>query len=76
MEVTPVAFTTYAALHQQLLDDLADGNYRSVKSYSVGTRQVSYHSMSELLELIAWAKTMAGLESGAARGRTYVKRRV
>lgn len=75
-----MAFTTWTALHQQLLDRLADfvaGKAFVASSVKVdtgaGSRDITYRTIGELKEAIEYVGTMASFESGNAVGRTYAK---
>jgi len=75
-----MAFTSWTALHQSLLDRLADfagGKSFIAESASVNTgsvsRDIKYRNIDELRQAIEYAATMAAYESGAAVGRTYAK---
>lgn len=69
-------FTSWISLREQMLDDLASGNWRKVSSYSVSTagasRSITYRSFSEFREILAWVTDQAAQESGVAayHGRT------
>lgn len=69
-------FTTWTALREQMLDDLASGNWRKVSSYSLSTagasRAITYRSFAEFRDILAWVTDQAAQESGvpAYHGRT------
>ena len=72
------AFTSWRALHRQLLDDLASKSYRTMQGYTVtaggagGGRTVTYRGLAELMKLLEYVKEQAALEDGTAyAGRTY-----
>ena len=70
-------FTSWTALREQMIDDLACGNWRKVSGYSLSTagssRSITYRSFSEFREILAWVTDQAAVESGvpAYHGRTY-----
>lgn len=75
-----MAFTTWTALHQTLLDRLAD--FAEGKAFiaskakvdtGAGSREVEYRDIGELQEAIEFAATMAAFESGKAVVRTYAR---
>lgn len=71
-------FTSWRDLHNQLLNDLASGAFRTMQSYSVSgggnSRQVTYRSLKDLRELIDWAAEEAAIEEGRGyQGRAYAK---
>ena len=71
-----MAFTTWTALHQSLLDRLADfaaGQAFLADSVEVGEKKIAYRNIAELKTAIEYVSTMASFESGAAVGRTYAK---
>jgi hypothetical protein len=68
--MTTAAFTTWSALLQRLLDDLASGSTQ-VASYTTGDRTVTYTTPAERLRLIEYVRTMAALVVSTARPRTY-----
>ncbi|MCF8043280.1 MAG: hypothetical protein K9K65_11610 [Desulfarculaceae bacterium] len=67
-----MGFTTWTALHDQLLDDLASGQW-SVKSYTKGNHSVTYRSLKEFKEYIEWVREQADAEAVTVYGRTYLK---
>lgn len=71
-----MAFTTWAELKQQLLNDLADGAWRTISSYTLpGGRAVSYRSLDEFKKLLTMVEEEAAKEEGTPRywGRTYAR---
>lgn len=72
-----VGFTSWNELRDQMLDDLASGNWRKVSSYSLTTagssRSMTYRSFSEFREILSWVTDQAAQETGVAayHGRTY-----
>ena len=70
------AFTTWRDLVDQLKNDLANRAFRTMQSYSVAGRQVSYRSLAELRSLLDWAEEEAEEEEGRVyAGRTYAVNR-
>ena len=70
-----MAFTTWAALKTQILDDLAAGKW-GTKSYSVGTRTVVFRDLVELTNTIRFIDEQIAKESqadGTSHPRTYGK---
>lgn len=65
-------FTTWTALYQSALNDLASGSWK-VASYGINGRTMQYRTFAEFKEFLEYTKTMAGTESGTAVGRTYAK---
>ena len=67
-------FTTWRDLHNQLLNDLASGAFRTMQSYAVAGRTVTYRSLAELKNIIEWVKSEAEKEEGQNYyGRTFAK---
>lgn len=58
-----MAFTTWSALKTTILNDLADGSART-RRYSVGERQVEFHSLKEIMDFLAYCDVMILGESG------------
>ena len=74
----PPVFTTWRALYDQLLNDLASKAFRTMQSYTVNTggigggRTVTYRGLAELLKFMEYAKEQAEIEEGMSyAGRTY-----
>jgi len=66
-----MAFTSWSALKTQMLDDFASGDWSMLKSYSIGTRQVTYRSFVEFKQQLEFVEAMAARESGQSFGRVY-----
>ena len=68
-------FTSWAALYQRMLDDMASGHWDRVQSYSVGTggtsRTVTYRTWADFQAQLEFVRTMAAQEGGRYHGRTY-----
>jgi chorismate-pyruvate lyase len=64
-----MAFTTWAALHQKMLDDLAAGN-ATVGEYSIAGRILKYRSTDDFTRLLSFVEVKADAESGTGYGRT------
>ena len=65
-------FTTWRDLVSQLKNDLAGRAFRTMQSYSVAGRSVSYRGLRELLDLLKEAEEKADEEDGLIyAGRTY-----
>lgn len=67
-----MAFTSWADLERQMLDDLASGSWRR-KSYSLGDLSVSYVSFGEFKEALEYVRNRAALERGTASPRTCAR---
>lgn len=67
-----MAFTTWQALYNEMLNDLQTRSWR-VKSYSIGGRSVSYSSFDEFKAALEYARLKAQEESGTHNPRTYAK---
>ena len=67
-----MAFTTWTALYNEMLDDLQTRSWR-VKSYSIGGRSVTYNSFNEFREALEYAKHKSQEESSTVYPRTYAK---
>lgn len=67
-----MAFTTWAALKSELLDDLASGRWK-VKSYQIGDISRSFVTVDELLRMISYVENKAAAETLSVSGRTYAK---
>lgn len=67
-----MAFTTWTALYNSMLDDLASGAWKT-KSYTIQDRTHTYRDFSDFKEMLEYARTMAATESGIASGRTCAK---
>lgn len=69
-------FTTWRDLVNQLKSDLANRAFRTMQSYSVAGRTVSYRSLKDLKDLLTWAEEEADKEEGSMYpGRTYAANR-
>lgn len=64
-----MAFTTWAALHQKMLDDLADG-HATVGEYAIAGRVLKYRSAEDFTRLLSYVEAKADAESGQGYGRT------
>ncbi len=69
-----MAFTTWADLYAEMLDDLQNRSWR-IKSYAVGGRSVSYASFDEFRAALEYARVKAAEEAGSHSPRTYAKPR-
>lgn len=70
-----MAFTTWAALKQEMLDDLASGRWK-IKSYTVGDVSRTFVSVDEFLKVLDRVTTEASGEGATGQayvGRTYAK---
>jgi len=67
-----MAFTTWSALYDSMLDDLASGAWKT-KSYTIGERTHTYRDFDDFKKMLEYARTQAANESGSAAGRTYAK---
>lgn len=71
-----MAFTSWAALHQQMLDDMASGNWSKVSSYSLstagGNHNITYRSFAEFKSMLDYVGQQATQEAGTSSyyGRT------
>jgi|Deesub1362A_J573_1020465.scaffolds.fasta_scaffold00715_4 formylglycine-generating enzyme required for sulfatase activity len=61
-------FTTWADLYRTMLDDLASGQWRRVRSYQIGDRQITYRSFDEFLKQLEFVKAQADQEAGLGGG--------
>lgn len=69
-------FTTWRDLVNQLKSDLANPAFRTMQSYSVAGRVVTYRSLKDLRDLLDWAEEEAAKEEGTMyHGRTYAANR-
>jgi hypothetical protein len=66
---TAQKFTTWAALREQMLDDLASGAWRTLSGYSLSGRTFNYRSLKDFRELLAFVEAEAAKESGVPRFR-------
>ncbi len=60
------AFTSWTDLAAAMRDDLASGNFRTVKSYTLGgliNQTVSYRDLTEFLALLAFVERRASEEA-------------
>ncbi|MDR2947169.1 MAG: hypothetical protein LBV79_10555 [Candidatus Adiutrix sp.] len=72
MAESTTSFTTWRDLVEQLKCDLMSRAFRTMQSYSVAGRQVSYRGVAELRALLEWAEERAAEEDGTGYvGRTY-----
>jgi hypothetical protein len=65
-----MAFSTWTALYNAMLDKLAAGD-TSVGSVSAGGKQITYKTNKEFLEMLSFVESKAQTESGDAVLRTY-----
>jgi len=65
-----MAFTTWTALYNQMLDDMAGGSWRTA-SYSIAGRTRTFTSFAEFKEVLEYVKNMADSDGGDAVPRTY-----
>ncbi|MDL2226556.1 hypothetical protein LJB86_02735 [Deltaproteobacteria bacterium OttesenSCG-928-M10] len=67
-------FSTWRELANQLKNDLANPAFRTMQSYSVAGRVVTYRSLKDLRDLLDWAEEEAAKEEGTAFPRcVYAK---
>jgi hypothetical protein len=63
-----MAFTSWTALKEKMLNDLATGDWAKVSSYSIGTgattRSLTYRSLKEFMDLFREVEARAGEEGG------------
>jgi len=64
-----MAFTTWAALHQKMLDDFAAGK-TLVGEYSIAGRVLKYRSAADFQRLLSMVEAKAQAEAGEGYGRT------
>jgi len=57
-------FTTWSDLYRAMLDDLASGAWRRVRSYQIEGRQITYRSFDEFLKQLEFVKAQADREAG------------
>lgn len=62
-----MAFTTWAALKTQILDDIAAGSVLS-RSYSIGSRTRTFASMTEIIEFLKFCDYQIACETTSRRG--------
>ena len=67
-----MAFVSWAALKQEMLDDLSTGRWK-VKSYQIGEISRTFVTVDELLKMLAYVETKTATESSSVSGRTYAK---
>lgn len=71
-----MAFTSWTELRQQMLDDMASGNWSKVSSYSLstagGSRNITYRSFAEFKDMLDYVTQQAAQEAGSSSyyGRT------
>ncbi len=63
-------FTTWTALLNSMLDQLASGNL-TVTEVAIGDKTIRYQTLKDLREQTEYVRTMAAFETGAAAPRTY-----
>jgi hypothetical protein len=63
-----MAFESWTALKQKMMDDLASGNWAKVSSYSVstgsGSRTMTYRSIEDFMKLFHEVEARAAEEGG------------
>lgn len=67
-----MAFTTWTALYNSMLDDLASGAWKT-KSYTIGDRTHTYREFDDFKQMLEYVGTQSKIESGTVAGRTYAK---
>ena len=65
-----MGFTTWTALHQQMLDDLATGSWRT-EAYRIKDREMRYRTFEDFKAALEYVKAQAAIETGTVIGRTY-----
>ena len=65
-----MAFSTWTALYNAMLDKLASGD-ASVGSVSAGGKQITYKTNKEFLDQLSFVEGKAKAESGDTVPRTY-----
>ena len=67
-----MAFTTWAALKTQMLDDMASGSWKSA-SYSMAGQSRTYTTFENFKAALEYVEYRAGQEAGTTPGRTYAR---
>jgi chorismate-pyruvate lyase len=67
-----MAFTTWTALYNAMLDILTSGD-ASVGSVTVNGKTITYKSNKEFLDQLEFVKRQSDAESGAFVSRTYAR---
>lgn len=67
-----MAFTTWQALYEAMLNQLASGN-ATVGSVTSGGKTITYKSTDDFLKQLAFVKARAEAETGTFVPRTYAK---
>jgi len=63
-------FTSYSALRTAILNDLSNGSVLT-KSYAIGDRSRTFHSLKEVREFLEWLHMMIQAEGGDETRRNY-----
>jgi hypothetical protein len=69
---TSGAFTTWAALKTQMLNDMASGSWRT-ESYQIGDMNKKFRSFADFKEALGYVTDMAAVEAGTTTSRVYAK---
>jgi hypothetical protein len=67
-----MAFTTWAALKTQMLNDLAAGSWRT-KTYQNGDWKKEFNTFEDFRKALDYVTDQAAVEAGTASRRTYAK---
>lgn len=68
-----MAFTTWTALYNDMLDTLANGNPTVGSISTANGKSIIYKSHKEFLELLSFVESKANAETSAFVPRTYAK---
>jgi hypothetical protein len=68
------AFTTWSALYQTMLNDMASGSWKT-SEYALPNRSVKYRSWAEFRDALEYVKHQAEVETGDVVARTYARPR-
>jgi len=67
-----MAFTTWQTLYNAMLDDLAEGSWKT-KSYQIVDRTHTYRDFADFKAMLEYVRSQAAMESGTVSGRTYAR---
>ncbi len=67
-----MAFTTWTDLYEQMLDDLASGQW-AMKNYAKGNHSVTFRDLKEFREHLEWVYQQAQEETTTVYGRTCLQ---
>lgn len=68
-----MAFTTWSALYDSMLDDLASGSWK-IKSYQTANGGSStYRDFKDFKEALEYARSQAAIDGGTVATRVYAK---